>query len=138
MQDNIKEEVFKRLDALAEKLGVAADHLWEVLLRQADVAVYGYAVKIAFVLLFLVAGVFVCRWCFRREIALREAWEAREAREENSRYRPNPDWALPIVVTFPTVVIPIAAILSFAIDALTPLLNPEYWALQKVIEMLGR
>ena len=35
----IDSEVLKRIDALAAKLGVAADHVWAVLVRQAQVEV---------------------------------------------------------------------------------------------------
>lgn len=41
MNDKMQEELLKRLDVLAEKLGASGKHLWEVLVRQfnADCAV---------------------------------------------------------------------------------------------------
>lgn len=35
MDEKLQQEIFSRLDAVAAKLGVAADQLWEILIKQA-------------------------------------------------------------------------------------------------------
>jgi cytochrome bd-type quinol oxidase subunit 1 len=57
MGEKITEEVLKRIDALAAKLGVVAEHLWEVLVRQA--AIDGYVHLAWAAVLFVISTVLV-------------------------------------------------------------------------------
>lgn len=58
MSDEIQQQILSRIDALSEKLGVAADHLWPALVRYA-------MVKNAFFLLAWVVGAAIAIWAIR-------------------------------------------------------------------------
>jgi hypothetical protein len=64
-EEEVKDEILKRLDALSEKLGQTGGHLWEVLVRQAYIDAWSalvFALLIAaFLVSFLVAGVKLVR-----------------------------------------------------------------------------
>lgn len=134
-----KAELFKRLDALADKLGVAAGHLWAVLVRQAYVEGMFYtAVSAA-----LLVGVALCLYWIRWYSKQPEKYE-REYSQYNE-YGPNEKFKtttrferygwVPITSTLVGL-----ALTGFAFDAaiaaITGISNPEYAALQKIMEML--
>jgi hypothetical protein len=115
----MKDEILKRVDALAEKLGVASGELWKILVQQAHIVAIQTGVEIVICGAISIVGY---RW-MRRGFA---------AAEED-------DWD-----SFPAVMI--GGLLMFfggtlfaivnLIDVWTPLLNPQYWALQQILETI--
>lgn len=53
LEDGAVEKVLERIDALALKLGTTAEHLWEILVKQAYVTFMGYSIRYVLVLIFL-------------------------------------------------------------------------------------
>ena len=108
----------KLLEQLAAKLGTTAEHLWGVLIRQARIE----AVTDIMFILFTIFGVY---WYYR--------WV-------KSFYERNPYDDFPEIVglIFGGVVSFISTIASivclFSIPA--ELFNPEYWALEKILNVL--
>ena len=109
MNEQMQQELLNRLDALAAKLGTTAEHLWGVLIYQARIDALVSAIG------FVVFGLITM---FLYKVV-------RNADDEIDRIFP----AVGMVITFG---IAIACLFSIW----TPLLNPEYFALQKVLEVL--
>jgi hypothetical protein len=110
------DEILKRLDVLAAKLGVTAGHLWGVLVAQAKIeAIEDIIWAALWAALSLVLGLV-----------------ARKLYESNDE---NDNAALGIVLIGVAVgfLLISAAMIS---GTLGMLLNPEYWALKKVLEAM--
>ncbi len=54
IKEEAVEKVLNRLDALALKLGTTAEHLWEILVKQAHITFYGYCIR------YILAACFLC------------------------------------------------------------------------------
>lgn len=131
----MKEELFKRIDALAVKLGVTAQYLWGVLVKQAGVE----GVKdLTFVGIFGLSALALALWartCFKRS-NLRKEGECGNYAENyvyNYDQRVNYEidgWISAVVAGI--LMIPACILTS---DAITALANPEYWAFQRVMEI---
>jgi len=117
MSDNTMQEILKRVDALAAKLGVTADQLWGMLMKQASVELWSSLLWIMLLSLLLVASVFATSRAARRM-----------AKDKDTAN----DFLLMIGGLLGIVVgtIGIAVTLS-AIPTL--IFNPEYWALKQLI-----
>lgn len=131
----MKEELFKRIDALAVKLGVTAQYLWGVLVKQAGVE--GMK-NLALVGLFSLTALGLALWakrCFNREALRKEGKSGAYAedfvytRDQRENYS-IAGWVSTIAAMALTV--PIVICLS---EAITPLMNPEYWAFQQVMDL---
>jgi len=107
----MQEELLKRLDALAAKLGVAAEHLWDVLVRQGQIeGMRGVVLAVVGFVVMLIAG--------------RKAARAfRENRDDATM-----GW---VILCFLSG----GAALVGQADAWY-LLNPEYFALRQLLELL--
>jgi hypothetical protein len=109
MNEQLQKEIFTRLDAIAAKLGVAAAHLWEVLIRQGYIE--GLAnIIVAIVLFFvvLVLGVKTSRV-----------------------YQDHTFWLGSLI----SIAFTIWAI-TCLYDGIITLANPEYFALSKILQAL--
>jgi hypothetical protein len=108
----MKEEALKRLDALAEKLGVVSEHLWAVLVRQQYVeAWFGQIVALVAAVLLVVI--------WRRTLG-----------RERGYY----DDAV-LGASLASVPLGIAIVIGSYV-AMTGFLNPEYGALREVLSVL--
>lgn len=111
----MNEEILKRLDLLAEKMGVATGQMWQALVFQARVE----AIQDGIVLgLCLLAGYFLYRWA--RQII-----------------RDQPDevvWVPWGVISAVVVILGLCCISSIP----TELFNPNYFALQKILEAVKK
>jgi len=118
-----KAEIFKRLDALSEKLGVAAGHLWGVLVRQGIAEGVQWLIwALCFGALFLVA-----LWWFKKSYAA--------VKECNW----NDDGAgFSTVFSFLALIGTTIGFFANLSDALMRFVNPEYFALQKILELFGK
>lgn len=113
----MKEELLARLDVLAEKLGVAAGHLWEVLVRQA--ILHGY-VDLGSGLLVLSIAIPAMVWCWRK---------AAESPDDVGFFR-----GLTAVVGGAACAVAFYDGIRYG---LLELLNPEYYALKEILQALG-
>lgn len=108
-------EILKRIDVLAEKLGVASGQLWSVMIAQA---------RIEGITMLIIAGV----------LALVAVGLARLVKRF---WRSEDDDGVIVVGGSVGCVAASAIAFGYAIGSLTPLLNPQYWALQEIIKQLG-
>ena len=120
MQQPIPPEILSRLDALAAKLNVTAQYLWGVLVRQARIEAVG---DIA-LMLFLSGLTYGAYRIFK--------FMAAKIKAENF-----PDEWMFFTQGFLIFSMSVLTIVNIhtAIDILTPLLNPEYWALQQILNV---
>lgn len=123
MDEQLKEELLKRLDVLAAQLGTTSEYIWEVLIKQARVEAVISVVAVAFGIVLLVIGCYLGR---RLAVNVKEIIEADTP-------------ALFIGHLFGGllgVFIGLVLIRVHFHTALTAYFNPEYWALQKVLSLL--
>jgi hypothetical protein len=115
-----KQELFKRLDVLAEKLGVTAQYLWMILVKQGRVEAYTdllWAALWAFA--FVVLGFLLLRY----EIPL--------AKKD--------DGNAPLVLFGGVATLGCAvASITMVAESITGLVNPEYFAFHKLMELIGK
>jgi hypothetical protein len=124
MSDEMMKQILSRLDLLAAKLGVTAQYMWGVLLRQAYVTAYMDMASAVVGLLFCMAGAvsikYALRYCLNKE---------------NQDYG---DWSINgviwLIVSSSVCCFGAVACLSAAFSAMTILLNPPYWALQQILK----
>lgn len=119
--DHIDPELLKRLDALAAKLGVAAQYLWSVLLRQAQVEAWKDIVEGSiWAVVAIVSGIMLVT-TIRRE----------SKKDGYDGWMPEPIILAIAATIFLLVGIVVAGcLLDSAID---PLFNPGYWALHHIL-----
>ena len=118
----MNEKILEALTALANKLGTTAEYLWEVLVKQAVVA---GVVSIALAVLFLVSV--VLSFILVKK-ALRVTTEKLGAEDKVLI------WALYTLLSCGPAGLAIGCIGK----AVTCFVNPEYWALTKIISTLGQ
>jgi hypothetical protein len=119
METDWKAEIFKRLDALSEKLGVAASHLWQVLVRQGMAEAVANLIMAVCWLIILIVAAKVLLW----------ARKTGELKRGDGRYN---DWT---IVSSLTLVTSVGLFMSCVYDFTIWAVNPEYFAIQKVIEL---
>lgn len=126
----LRQQIFTRLDALSTKLGVAAEHVWNVLIRQA----YAEAgMSFANLLFALIVLFVICGWVKKswgKPGTEKTAYGNTCLSEEQLFYRIISACALVIVVIWSIVA------LSWAIDGVGYLINPEYFALKSIFGLL--
>jgi hypothetical protein len=122
-----KTEVFKRLDVLSEKLGVAAGHLWQVLVKQSIAEGIASLLIAIFCTFVLVISIKVMRWVWLnapKDPAYDHDWKPR--------------------FLFAHTVAGIAALASTITGlcslytGVLQLVNPEYGALKIILEIFGK
>lgn len=112
----MNEQTIKLIEQLAAKLGTTAEHLWAVLVRQAQVAVWQNIFEIAMLSFLLYLYFKFTKYVFADEDKINEGGYV-------------------FVIAIGGIVAAIAIfmiIFSFEV-ILTCIGNPEYWALQKVL-----
>lgn len=114
----MNEETLRRLDALAEKLGVATEYLWGVLIAQSKVAIVECIVG------FIVGGLLLATtWYLSRKAAAADDYGYE-------------GFALGSGALL-LGIIGIVVLLVATFSIWTPLLNPEYYALKQVLGAIG-
>ena len=108
----MKEEIFKRLDAIAAKLGVASENLWRILITQVKVDLY----QDVFWAALCVGGTVLFGWL-----------SYKSGKDEEAE--PMVGFALLAILFFVISAICLNCIVGYAI-------NPEYYALQKAFELI--
>ena len=118
MNDKLAQDVLSRLDTIAGKLGVAADHIWGVLVKQAVVSGWtDLALLAVFWVPLLTAQIAGIRWYMKQE-------------------KPSDDnFAIPGIPAVMLVVLTIVTLI-LAPQAIQALINPEYWAFHDLARRL--
>jgi hypothetical protein len=127
----LTEEILKRLDALAAKLGTTAEYLWGVLVKQGKVeGVMQIAEFLILVVLTISFGLFTKNYLYPHYLE----WQGKYTEfggwrtQEKATVFYDLTW-VGLVVT----VIFMGVTLANAFDWVTPMFNPEYWALKQII-----
>jgi len=120
----MKEEITSMLKTLAEKLGTTVEYLWEVLVRQAYVSAI---TDIIMLVLFIIAGTLF--WRFHKKCTDR-GWY-------NGEY---PEYigvaSIPMILGSVAYFIWFIVILISIHNMITGFANPEYWALQQILNQI--
>ena len=125
MNAELTKELLSRLDALAAKLGIAADQLWAILVRQAHIeANIDFGLGLVTFVIFLAAVVVFVYGVKRGTKMNREQW----------------DCASSVCTVLGGGIIPFAfgIAVAFWLDAYRIAMNPEYWAFKELAKLLGR
>jgi len=119
-KDEMFTEILARIDVLASKLGVAAEHLWEIMVRQATIE--GVIELLVLGVLFMALVVFF-RIFFEKKLF------------DYVEDAPTPAGIAVVVSLFIAAVMIIVVAVSFCslADIVTKIFNPEYWAYQSLL-----
>lgn len=118
------DEILKRLDAMAAKLGVAAGEVWRILVKQAFID--GVTDLIAG-LLILIGSFLLGRFAYRHGVAAFD--------DATSHYDSDTHFWFAMWLGVGTVVTLIAGLL-FVYPSITELFNPQYVALTKLFNAM--
>ena len=113
-------ELLKRLDTLAQSLGVTVEYLWEILVRQGTIEGYLMIAGTFIALAFALAGV----WSFRKGLKYFESDDG--------------DQGIPYTVI--GIVVGLAGGVFTIVNgfsAASYFLNPEYFALRQILKLLN-
>jgi hypothetical protein len=114
-------QLLSRLDALAAKLGVTANHIWAVLLKQAQVELVQSIVWAILAALVVCLTVY-CLWRINTTVTA----------DENYDWYP---WRIGVAIASYAGGAAALAILFRNLCAIPTLaMNPEFWALQEVLK----
>lgn len=116
----LKEEIFTRLDAIAEKLGVAAEHLWAIFTNQ---AMFEGISALLLILVSAIASILAARFSIRRRSLL-----------EDKNDRELALWCL----SFSLIGLAVSAImfLTMGVEIFTKIMNPEYYAWLEIKDII--
>lgn len=138
----LQDKVFGVLESLASQLGTTIEFLWGVLLKQAVVSgVMNVVWALVFFVIFITTLIYFIKAFVPYNIYQGEGADRRLHREFSSKWK---YWEYKYdggVIGVAALLI-ITIIVSFSIFmgtldlAVTAFVNPEYWALQKVLEQL--
>lgn len=119
----MNEQTTKLIEQLAEKLGTTTQYLWSVLLKQAPVSA---TINILYILLVIGMGFFLLRLhkFFSNE-------DGRMSYDDQGEYLGVPMFIAGVV----WAIIAIAAFFSVD-DIITGYLNPEFWAIDYIMDVL--
>lgn len=120
----------KLIRDLAEKFGTTAQHLWEVMVRQAPISAWINVLHTGVLVIISSIAVYTAaRWC-------KFCWERKTNRQRYNEWESDVSPVLAsIAVSVAIVALTITTIvlLAAAGDLVTALYNPEYWALSKFL-----
>lgn len=110
------DEILKRLDALASKLGITVAYLWGVLVKQARVEAIQDVGIVAIWVVLTGLSFWAARWIYKDET--------------------EKDCGGLIVFLGCVCLGSLALTLYFVFAAITEVMNPEYWALKQVVTIM--
>ena len=118
MNEQMTQEIMKRIDVLAVKLGVTGQYLWGVLVKQAEVEAIE---DILSALLFgVLAGIGL--YIIKKMIKI---WQSDEYDEVGIM--------LGSIACFIAVVVGLIGFVCCMISSITPIMNPEFFALRQIL-----
>lgn len=121
----MKEKVFEALKLLAAKLGTTADFLWDVLIRQAYIEGITSIIIASVPFILLIFYMIFVKWFFKNV-------ERLEDDHENI-------WCacwITSVVLGAALMVTIALSICQIKHIVTVFLNPEYWALEQILNII--
>ena len=122
------EELAPLLNELAAQLGTTVDFLWGVLLYQAYISAIGHIVLYSIYLVLVPVS-------FRYVIPWLKLGYDREMKKD--RYGRSVDLCVAGITTVGVLLFALTAtVIGFIPDLITKLMNPEYWALQQILEVI--
>ena len=124
MNEETRKEVFQRLDALAQKLNVTGEHLWDVLVAQAEIVLYEHLMWLGLGILLLAISMTTATKIHRYLTGQARSYDGYEGW-----------WGLQLM-PFAVFLLGITMTIHNVGAILTPLLNPEYWALLQVMRII--
>jgi len=119
-----KTEVLKRLDVLADKLGTTGTYLWHVLVKQGIVI---GAIDLFIASVFLILAILAFKVSYRGYSNFANDWDDTEFKH-GSRF----------AVGFIAGIVASGVFLVHLTDGLQELLNPEFYALNTILEKFGK
>ena len=121
----MNDQTLQALTTLATKLGTTAEYLWGVLLRQAPIA---GAMNLTIVAIMVVATVLLARFVRSKtkKVLDSDGWE-RAAWQDEQAFAAWAGVLFASIITFLAVTIEVPA-------AITAFVNPEYWALSRILK----
>ena len=121
----MNEEILKRIDTLATKLGTTAEYLWGVLIKQAHVVIWQDVIVIFICSVCVSLCVWGLFWSFGKDD---------EGYKRLSYKSDCEDRALLIALLSGTLLAISTPILVVeALDLMSVCVNPEYWALKEIL-----
>ena len=118
-------EITDLLTTLADKLGTTSEYLWGILLRQAPISATVILIQIIFTVL---SGIFL--WKLHK-------YFAKETDENYSMYDRSNGGLEALIIIFSVLTLIIGIVSFFQIEnVLNGYFNPEYWALDKILNTL--
>lgn len=119
----MKEEILKRIDAVAEKFGVTSGQLWQIFVAQQKVEGFSHLAWAFFNSIVVVAGVFAFRW-------------GNKKLKETSLYT-DEDTCYIVMIVGSIVSLLFSLFVLINLDcAFTEFLNPDYAAFKTLVNML--
>ena len=109
------------LEKLADKLGTTVEKLWGAMIKQAPISA---AIELVTSIFLIVASIIIIRFVQKKTTELINEYHA--AWEEEGAF-------LAWVATGILVIMTLYAVMFAFSNIVTALLNPEYWALSKII-----
>lgn len=126
----MNEETVQLLEKLAEKLGTTVEYLWEVLVHQA-------LVNSVLLILLMVATVIMGIVLYKLHIRFSKMQPETDKYYAKSLYDREEGYvAMMIIFVFIWTVLLFVSIFSFA-SMITGFINPEYWALQRILNIVN-
>lgn len=111
------ENLTNLLEKLAEKLGTTVEFLWGVLVKQAHIIAYINLSVAGLFFLLMIYGLF-------------------RLMKDPPTPIPNDEMYAPHVVGIILLIVGVVVVLVTGISGFVALLNPEYWALRKVLRII--
>ena len=118
----MNEQATKLLEQLAQKLGTTVEYLWGILIQQAQVDAF---VNLGYLIILIIAWIIGVKLHFY--LSKNEKYE-----KDNTGLA----WAA-IMIIFAMILIPVSIVMFFFLgNIVTGLINPEYWALKQVLNLI--
>ena len=121
------EKTLQALTGLANKLGITAEYLWGVLLRQAPLT---GVIDLILIIAWVIGAVLWCRFIVRKTTCPKPTDDKRYPRADWTGEAAFFAWASAVVVA---LIAGLAVSISLA-TTVAALANPEYWALRQILK----
>ena len=113
----MEKELITLIEKLATELGETAEATWHILIAQAKIAAITNFIGGGIFILLAIISVWLGYWIQRN-------WEKDDKEKAGIG-----------VGVFLAIILVVIAVISFILPAITATFNPEFWALQKLLEM---
>lgn len=119
----LRQQIFSRIDLVGEKLGVAVEHIWSVLVRQAYAEA---AISFVWLLTWLV-GLYFCR-----------RWHAWAWSDKNNLDGDGEEvvQVFSVITMMLTIVLGLVLVLPNVAHSVGYIVNPEYFAFKRAAELI--